>query len=217
MSRKVLICGASSGLGKSLLDLYQVESHSKVIGVARTLPDECNSEFHTLDITNIQEVNSLVELIKDAYDKLDIIIYCCSAWGESEKYSSLDISEFIKPGPLAFLDLVRTLLDKNVLSERSSVISIGSTATLKNDSAMYGSNTPVYTMSKEIQRYISYDLQRQFKDTRKRFTTLTVGGLGEGRIPATDIKKTIDCISSLSSASKPFEIILPGRQDIVGN
>jgi short-subunit dehydrogenase len=87
-----------------------------------------------------------------------IIIYCVSAWGESGEFKSEEIEQFVATGHMGFLKLIEKMIEHQILDEKASVFSIGSTATLNSNAVLYGSNSPVYALAKEMQRFISLEL-----------------------------------------------------------
>lgn len=66
--KRVLVTGASKGIGRAVLDRLHHEGYW-VIGLARTRPDnlEAGQEFHTVDLTDMSATRALVEgLAKEA-------------------------------------------------------------------------------------------------------------------------------------------------------
>lgn len=211
----VLIIGASSGLGHELARQYLSESGFNVITVARSSTKSTISNEHIqADMSNPAELDDLVVRLSNC--SYSVVIYCASAWGESREFKAEEIQKFIDAGPMGFLRLIERMVNNQCLTNLCSIISIGSTATLKNNSVLYGSNSPVYAMAKEMQRFVSFELQRKLLKKGIRITTLTLGGLGEDRIKSNDIFQIINCFHSLSPECRPVELIMPSQCDFEG-
>ncbi|MBU3656289.1 MAG: SDR family NAD(P)-dependent oxidoreductase [Alphaproteobacteria bacterium] len=208
----VLIIGASSGLGKELAHQYFGQPDFHVTTVARSANEQKISDQHIqYDISKQENSENLLSIISERSYKL--IIYCVSAWGESGEFKSEEIEQFVATGPMGFLKLIEKMIEHQILDEKASVFSIGSTTTLNSNAVLYGSNSPVYALAKEMQRFISLELQRKLLKKQASVTTLTVGGLGENRIKPIDIFKIINCFHSLSPECRPIELIMPSQTD----
>jgi short-subunit dehydrogenase len=211
----VLIIGASSGLGQELARQYLSESGFNVITVARSSTKPTISNEHIqADMSNPADLDDLV--VKLSNRSYSVVIYCASAWGESREFKAQEVQKFIDAGPMGFLGLIERMVNNQCLTNLCSIISIGSTATLKNNSVLYGSNSPVYAMAKEMQRFVSFELQRKLLKKGISVTTLTLGGLGEERIKSNDIFQIINCFHSLSPECRPVELIMPSQGDFEG-
>jgi hypothetical protein len=108
---------------------------------------------------------------------------------------------------------VEKLASKGCLSNPCSVISIGSTATVENNNILSSCSNPSYAIAKEMQRLVSFNLQRQLLTSGVRITTLTVGGIGDTRIQVDDIFSVIQCFHHLSPSCKPMELIMASHED----
>lgn len=65
--KRVLVTGASKGIGRALMDRLSDDGYS-VVGLARTRPEglSTSQEFHTCDLTDLEAVRSLVRSLGQA-------------------------------------------------------------------------------------------------------------------------------------------------------
>lgn len=211
--KNILIIGASSGLGKDLAELF-LELQDIQLGIfSRKKPILKRAfDFYQMDVTRTNEVLETVSNLEQGL-KFDMVIYCPSKWGEKEILNSPELQEFLAAGPLGFLELINCLTEFNKLKSKANIISIGSTATLLASSEIIKDSSPKYSIAKQIQKNITLELQKQYLNTNLKFTTLTLGKLGQDEVSSLDIFKTVQTLSNLSKNCLPLEIKLVSKAD----
>lgn len=128
MSRKVLITGASRGIGKAAADLLLKEGH-EVWGIARTISSE-HPRFHphSLDLSDLDSLPEKLQL----FTHVDTII--CNVgkgqFGHLEELSYHQIRSLIDLNFLSHVYLIKTLLPHLKKKEQADIIFIGSEAGL---------------------------------------------------------------------------------------
>lgn len=130
MKKKILITGASRGLGRGLSK--HLSNDYCVTGVARNLPKSETdlddfSAFHKCDLTNSLELNKLIQLFDRQDTKFDGIV-CNLGSGKSKTFMDTDLDEFLRVFHLNFfssVSLIQKLLP-NFLHEGASIVCISS-------------------------------------------------------------------------------------------
>lgn len=101
--KTVAITGASSGIGEATARLLAAEGANVVLGARRTdrleaLVEEIRAaggtaEFHTLDVTNLENMQDFIAFARKAYGSLDVLVSNAGLMPLS-RYDSLKIDEW---------------------------------------------------------------------------------------------------------------------------
>jgi 3-oxoacyl-[acyl-carrier protein] reductase len=130
-TKKVLVTGASRGLGLGLSSFYKTIGYN-VYGIARNAPaadadKEVFTEFWTFDSTKNEEIKKLhTDIIKKGL-KFDSVI-CNLGTGKSKSFSDTDYHEFLKIFNINFFATVSliNLLNVGGLKQGSTIVCISS-------------------------------------------------------------------------------------------
>ncbi len=125
----IVITGASSGIGKETAQYFHSLGH-QVIGVSRSIPQECTFDYIGCDVTKEAEVLSAVSQIEDKYHKIDVLVNCAGMGvsGAIEYTSYEDIKKIFEVnvyGVFLFSKAAICLLRK---SSKPKIINVGSVA-----------------------------------------------------------------------------------------
>ncbi|ARV72845.1 MULTISPECIES: hypothetical protein [Vibrio harveyi group] len=180
---KILIVGGSKGLGKYLASNIH---NAEIYMIARTEQNDERISSFSIDVN--PEKKPDYSCLKSV--KFDIVVYLVSMWGESSNLTTVELADFMNVGPLGYLNLVNELHSQESLSEKCSIVSIGSTAEL-SDSTQY----PAFTLSKKLLKDVSGQLQNIHHCYR--FTHFTIGGIGQGEEERIEYFSVLEIINTL--------------------
>lgn len=171
--KKVIILGASDGLGKAIASLCLKEK-IEVINVSRTACDTFGVVNIACDLSKEEDINNAVSIIKEKYNDFDTIINC-AAIVAMEKVNEITYSKFEKAfkvntiAPLYFF----SLLFNNIVENEADILNVGTTADLKA-----GFNGQLaYTSTKYGLRGGSYNLGLELVKTKSRVIYVHCGGM----------------------------------------
>ncbi len=128
MNRVIVITGASSGIGKELAQYFS--KYDKVIGMSRTIPNNVEYDYLSVDVSNEDDVKKAVDIVSQKYGKVDVLINCAGIGiSGAIEYTTLQEARQIIDvniiGPFLavkhFLPLIRN-------SKQGKIINIGSVA-----------------------------------------------------------------------------------------
>lgn len=129
MCRRILITGASSGIGLAITDKL-LKTGNEVWGIARRLQEKKHSHFHPYAI-DLSQLESFSEKLKP-FKKVDAII--CNVgkgyFGNLEELSFTQIRSLIDLNFLSHVYLIKKLLPDLKKQRRADIIFIGSEASL---------------------------------------------------------------------------------------
>lgn len=171
--KKVIILGASDGLGKVIASLCTKEN-VEVINVSRTaciLPGVINI---SCDLSVEEDINKAAKTIKEKHGDFDAIINC-AAIVAMEKVNEITYSKFERAfkintiAPLYFL----SLLFNTIVENEADILNVGTTADLKA-----GFNSQLaYTATKYGLRGGSYNIGLELAKTKCRTMYVHCGGM----------------------------------------
>ena len=173
--KKVIIIGASDGLGKAVAKLCLTED-IKVVNISRTPCDINGVENIRCDLSNETDINEAVEEIKLKHSDFNAIINCAAIVG-MEKINEITYAKFEKTfkvntiAPLYFF----SLLFDDIVKNEADILNIGTTA-----SAPMKAGFPdqlAYTTTKYGLRGGSYNLGLELKSTKSRVIHINLGGM----------------------------------------
>lgn len=171
--KKIIILGASDGLGKAIASLCLKEK-IEVINVSRTACDISGVINLACDLSIEEDINNISNLIKEKYNDFDAIINC-AAIVAMEKINEITYSKFeraFKINTIAPLYLLSLLFD-NIVKNEADILNIGTTADLKA-----GFNDQLaYTSTKYGLRGGSYNIGLELAKTKSRIIYVHCGGM----------------------------------------
>lgn len=222
MSKKILIIGSSSGIGKSLTE-YFTKQGFEVIGVSRRESKNCN--WIKADISTQEGISNVLRELDDKV--IDLMVFCSGIW---EDYGFMDEFDFLKTSSketenimkvnlIAPIELTKGLSSNFSLSENPRAIYLGAICGVDN----LATEQVAYNASKFGLRGAIQSLRVALKDLNIGFTVINPGNVGtdevledirEGRfddqvpIAIDDIISTIEFITELSSNVEVADINL---------
>ncbi|MCK9580541.1 MAG: SDR family oxidoreductase [Methanoregula sp.] len=171
--KKVIILGASDGLGKAIASLCKSEK-IEVINVSRTACDISGVINIACDLSTEKDIDNTINLIKEKHSDFDAIINC-AAIVAMEKINKITYSKFekaFKINTIAPLYFLSSLFD-NIVKNEADILNIGTTADLKA-----GFNDQLaYTSTKYGLRGGSYNLGLELAKTKSRMIYVHCGGM----------------------------------------
>ncbi|MBS3923189.1 MAG: SDR family oxidoreductase [Nitrosarchaeum sp.] len=171
--KKIIILGASDGLGKAIASLCKTEN-LEVVNISRT-PCEVSGVINiTCDLSVQNDIDSAVNMIKEKHSDFDVIVNC-AAIVAMEKINEVTYSKFekaFKVNTIAPLYFLSSLFD-NIVKNEADILNIGTTADLKS-----GFNDQLaYTSTKYGLRGGSYNLGLELAKTKSRNIYVHCGGM----------------------------------------
>jgi NAD(P)-dependent dehydrogenase (short-subunit alcohol dehydrogenase family) len=171
--KKVIILGASDGLGKSIAGLCLKEG-IQVLNISRTPCDVVGALNISCDLSKEEDVSNALNLIKEKHSNFDAIVNC-AAIVAMEKINKITYSKFERAfkintiSPLYFLSQLFDTIVKN----EADILNIGTTADLKAGFE----NQLAYTSTKYGLRGGSYNLGLELSKTKSRMLYVHCGGM----------------------------------------
>ena len=160
--KKILLTGASSGLGLELAKLFH-EKWFDIVSLGRHKP-EMNISYISLDLTSGASIKEATEHIKAEHPDFDCLIHCAGD-GNVELFNQIQFEEaeaIFKLDviwPIALTSWIFDLIKKN----ESDVIVIGATLWRKAYQ-----NMTVYSCAKRWETWFIENLQAELKWTTSR-------------------------------------------------
>jgi len=171
--KKVIILGASDGLGKAVASLCKSEN-LEVINISRTPCDILGVINIACDLSKQEDIDSAVKTIKEKYSDFDAIINC-AAIVAMEKINEITYSKLekaFKINTVAPLYLISSLFD-NIVKNESDILNIGTTMDLKA-----GLNDQLaYTATKHGLKGGSFNIGLELSKTKSRMIYVHLGGM----------------------------------------
>ncbi len=177
--KNVLITGTSSGIGLELLKIYS-KNGFRIISLSRSSVniDKLglkNVNHIKFDISNNQNINSLIELIDKQYQSIDIVINNAgklinkpfNELSKEDFYSVFDVNVF------SVSQLIQKLLP--YFNNESHVVNISSIGGLIGSSKFPG--LAAYSASKGALNILTEVLAEEYKETGPKFNSLSLGSV----------------------------------------
>ena len=179
--RRVLIIGASKGIGAELVSLFAKDSSIQVIALARTIEEQNtwkyfkNVQVHNFDLCSDNLVSDLQQIIAN-YSKIDFLInnagYLVNKPFLSLTREEIEIS--YKVNVLGVMTSLQTILQK-MLDNGGHVVNISSMGAFQGSVKFPGLST--YSSSKAALTNLTEMLAEEFKDTKLKFNCLCLGAV----------------------------------------
>lgn len=195
LPKKVLVLGAGSGIGKSILENVKTQSSVFAIGGSRrgfVLPnkfptprlpfsemeDEPNEEFvsgknYCLDVLDEKSRKAFFDAYKSYFDTIDVV-YFCFGDGIFKPFTKTTTNEFenhIQLNLVAVFNLLKDVYPFLILSKNAHIIFLGSTA-----SKMGFPESSAYCASKHGLVGLARSLREEWKD-QIRVTAVLLGAV----------------------------------------
>ena len=177
--KNVLITGTSSGIGLELLKIYS-KNGFRIISLSRSSVniDKLglkNVNHIKFDISNNQNIDSLIELIDKQYQSIDIVINNAgklinkpfNELSKEDFYSVFDVNVF------SVSQLIQKLLP--YFNNESHVVNISSIGGLIGSSKFPG--LAAYSASKGALNILTEVLAEEYKETGPKFNSLSLGSV----------------------------------------
>ena len=234
---KILIVGASKGLGKAFVEGLP-DANDTIIGVSRNKPNDLQLKNNVfvdwieVDMADPIKAADIIETQSPA--ELDVIIYNLGIWEEhafTGNYRYLHSSDeetvnLVQVNITSAIILLKRMLPRLLNSARPQIVLTGSTSGLPQS----GQPEVAFGASKFALRGIADALREGFREQRLAVTCLQLGdlntddGISEplakacqksgGRfIPVHDVVSITRTLLSLSTCSFVKEIVLPAIHD----
>jgi short-subunit dehydrogenase len=234
---KILIVGASTGLGKAFAEGL-VGDDDTVIGISRNRPKDlqlqsaAKVEWISVDMSDSIQASDIIE--QQAPAELDVIIYNLGIWEKEafgSSYQFLKISDdeivnLIGSNITSAILLLKRLIPRLLKSARPQIVLTGSTSGLSQS----GGPEVAFGASKFALRGIANALREGFREEKLAVTCLQIGDLntedrlsqpidiasqrGNGSlIPLHDVVDITRALLEISGSSYVKEITLPAILD----
>ena len=234
---KIMIVGASRGLGRALVDGLLNDGHA-VTGVSRQRPacldtaDGAQLQWIAADMAYPAE--AVARIAREAPAELDAVIYNLGVWEEkafSDDYAFLEdtddaIVDMIHINITATILLLKRLVPRLLNSRKPQLILTGSTSGLRQS----GRPEVTFSASKFALNGIADALRESFRAQGLAVTALQLGYLntqdgldvpladaaergGGALIPVHDVVAVVRMLLSLSNAAFVRELVLPALRD----
>jgi short-subunit dehydrogenase len=170
----VVITGGTKGLGKSLADFFN-EKRAKVIVAASNNPSTENNNFIKTDVTNEQEIDSLVKKVVNEFSRIDIWINNAGIWVPHGPVEELDINRVREMNEV---NIIGTIIgSKHALiqmrkQDSGTIINILSTSALEGRAGSSG-----YCASKYGATGFTNSLRKETEGSKIKIISVYPGGM----------------------------------------
>ena len=175
--KNIIITGTSSGIGLELVKIYS-ENGYKVISLSRSdLPAKglIGVEHMNFDISKKESLVNLVNLVKNKYKNIDILINNAGKLiNKSFKdLSKDDLYDIYDVNVFGVISLIQSLLP--FFKKDSHVVNISSIGGLSGSSKFPG--LTAYSSSKGALNILTEVLAEEFKESGPKFNSLSLGSV----------------------------------------
>lgn len=173
--KKIIILGASDGLGKAIANLC-VKENISVVNISRTPCDNNKVINIKCDLSKQDDIDNAISIIKKEHDDFDAIINS-AAIVALEKINQITYEKFEKAykvntiAPLYFLSALYDYIVRN----EADIINIGTTASAPLRAGFQ--DQLAYTTTKYGLRGGSYNFGLELKSTKSRVIHINLGGM----------------------------------------
>jgi len=175
--KNIIITGTSSGIGLELVKIYS-KSGYKVISLSRSdLPAKglVGVEHINFDISKKESLVNLINLVKNKYKKIDILINNAGKLiNKSFKdLSKNDLYDIYDVNVFGVISLIQSLLP--FFKKDSHVVNISSIGGISGSSKFPG--LTAYSSSKGALNILTEVLAEEFKESGPKFNSLSLGSV----------------------------------------
>ena len=175
--KNIIITGTSSGIGLELVKIYSKNGY-KVISLSRSdLPAKglIGVEHMNFDISKKESLVNLVNLVKNKYKKIDILINNAGKLiNKSFKdLSKDDLYDIYDVNVFGVISLIQSLLP--FFKKDSHVVNISSIGGISGSSKFPG--LTAYSSSKGALNILTEVLAEEFKESGPKFNSLSLGSV----------------------------------------
>ena len=175
--KNIIITGTSSGIGLELVKIYS-ENGYKVISLSRSdLPAKglVGVEHMNFDISKKESLVNLINLVKNKYKKIDILINNAGKLiNKSFKdLSKDDLYDIYDVNVFGVISLIQSLLP--FFKKDSHVVNISSIGGISGSSKFPG--LTAYSSSKGALNILTEVLAEEFKESGPKFNSLSLGSV----------------------------------------
>ena len=175
--KNIIITGTSSGIGLELVKIYS-ENGYKVISLSRSdLPAKglVGVEHINFDISKKESLVNLINLVKNKYKKIDILINNAGKLiNKSFKdLSKDDLYDIYDVNVFGVISLIQSLLP--FFKKDSHVVNISSIGGISGSSKFPG--LTAYSSSKGALNILTEVLAEEFKESGPKFNSLSLGSV----------------------------------------
>ena len=175
--KNIIITGTSSGIGLELVKIYS-KSGYKVISLSRSdLPTKglVGVEHLNFDISKEESLVNLINLVKNKYKKIDILINNAGKLinksfkdlSKDDLYDIYDVNVF---GVISLIQCLLPFFEKD-----SHVVNISSIGGISGSSKFPG--LTAYSSSKGALNILTEVLAEEFKESGPKFNSLSLGSV----------------------------------------
>ena len=175
--KNIIITGTSSGIGLELVKIYSKNGY-KVISLSRSdLPAKglVGVEHMNFDISKKESLVNLINLVKNKYKKIDILINNAGKLiNKSFKdLSKDDLYDIYDVNVFGVISLIQSLLP--FFKKDSHVVNISSIGGISGSSKFPG--LTAYSSSKGALNILTEVLAEEFKESGPKFNSLSLGSV----------------------------------------
>ena len=175
--KNIIITGTSSGIGLELVKIYSKNGY-KVISLSRSdLPAKglVGVEHINFDISKKESLVNLINLVKNKYKKIDILINNAGKLiNKSFKdLSKDDLYDIYDVNVFGVISLIQSLLP--FFKKDSHVVNISSIGGISGSSKFPG--LTAYSSSKGALNILTEVLAEEFKESGPKFNSLSLGSV----------------------------------------
>lgn len=169
--KRIIITGASDGLGKALGELC-VENNVEVVCISRSKPDYPAIHLKT-DLTQESDIQKTANIIKEQYADFDALVNCAGvAIREHVNTISYDkLDSLFKANTVGLIFLTSQLVDL-IKQNNADIMNVSSKATVRVKPTLLS-----YASSKWGVKAVSKALQAEFENTLVRVTDFAPDGI----------------------------------------
>lgn len=170
---RVLLTGASTGIGKAILTALLTEGHSITV-VGRNKPEATHVDFVACDLSNESEVQALCQDLKGNHRTFDALINNAGG-GLPARFEDLEIKDTEKCMMLNFhapLFLIQAVLPKMVGQHHGRIINISSVSARRGTPYLFG-----YSAAKSALNSLTQSLSRTYSRHGISVNSVCPGGI----------------------------------------
>jgi len=176
----IVITGASSGLGKTLANLYK-KNNKTVISAdisfsQKTLIDNNANEIY-LDVTDEKSVTNLMEEVISKFGQIDIWVNNAGLWMPESQIELVSIEEaqrLFQVNVFGYLFGVRNAIRQMKKQDRGIIVNVCSTTAFDG---MNGSSGSIYVASKYAIRGLTNSVRDELRDENISIIGVYPGGM----------------------------------------